>query len=628
VILTRPYREHAWRIALFTLLSLTLGRALARAQQPAPRDWVGKRVIQRFNNFPVRLDGEAVLRSGMEIHIYRVTRVKGDQLWLEGEDDGPSGWGSPDQFVPVEEAPTYLAKRLRSNPDNTFLYSLQAVIHADRGQLDQAANDWDKIVELDPDNAESFIGRAKLRLDRQEWDKAIADLTLALGIEPNDAYCYRLRAHAWNALRDYDKVIADCEQSMALEPKNATAPATRAQAWLAKLEYDKAIVDATAAIKLDAKLSLAYLWRGLAWSRKKEFDKAIADYTAAIRLDPKDPQLFYNRAWAWQQKGDRKRALTDYSAGVALDPDRDGVPVNRVAPSGNSAVKTAKPQVQQKSAGDLLNALPLEHAPTIAPAIGPAASDKQSGVVPASFEPVPAPISGEQKSTALTNSSPATDNDAPATLSRDTFGIVEPQTARDFTMRAGDWLRIKMHDKAIADCDQAIELGSHDPVVRIYRGLAWSEKKEQDKAIGDFNEALRLEPDNAFALYARASAWGSKKEYAKADADLAKASRLAPDNPLTHNARAWTWATCPDKSFRDGAKAVVAAMQACQLTDWSEAGLIDTLAAAFAEIGDFASALKWQKRALELETDAKNKDDYVARLKLYEARQPYRDTER
>ena len=75
-----------------------------------------------------------------------------------------------------------------------------------------------------------------------------------------------------------------------------------------------------------------------------------------------------------------------------------------------------------------------------------------------------------------------------------------------------------------------------------------------------------------------------------------------------------------------GNKGVEAATKACELTDWQEAGIIDTLAAAFAEVGDFSSALKWQTKAIELESDAKNKEEFVTRLKLYQQKQPYRDT--
>jgi tetratricopeptide (TPR) repeat protein len=183
-----------------------------------------------------------------------------------------------------------------------------------------------------------------------------------------------------------------------------------------------------------------------------------------------------------------------------------------------------------------------------------------------------------------------------------------------------------MYDRAIADCDQAINLGSHNPVTWIYRGLAWREKKDYDKAVADYNEAIKLDPHNVFAYVMRSAAWMAKRDYAKAQADLEEAARQGPENAVTHNGQAWMWATCPDAKFRDGRKSVAAATRACELTEWDEAGIIDTLAAAYAETGDFASAVKWQTRAIELETDRKNKDDFASRLKLYQEKKPYRDT--
>jgi tetratricopeptide (TPR) repeat protein len=552
VIPQRPIRDRTSRVASILAFILAVVPAPARAQKAAADPWLGKRVIQRYNNFPLRNDGQAVLRSGMEIHIYRVERTDGDQLWLEGEDDGPRGWASADQFVRVEDAIAYLADRIRAHSEDGFLYALRAAIHIDRKKFNLAVDDWNKIVELEPDDAASYIGRAKLWAGQMEWDKAISDLTLAIKAEPKDAYCYRIRAHAWVAKRDYDK--------------------------------------------------------------------AIADYNEAIRLDPEDAEFYYDRAWVWQQKGNIARALDDFAAAVERDPELAWPRAEPDAPPAGTVD-------QKKAVDDFLLTLPLQHAATDVSPKDPAPKNKEAGVVPASFDPVPAPEHNDQHVTADAKAEcRASGADAPAPLSRDTFGIVEPQTAREFASRAGDWLQVKMYDKAIADCNQAIDLGCHDPIARIYRGLAWSEKKEYDKAIADYTEVIRLDPQNAFTYFARASAWGAKQDYAKADADLGEALRLDPKNPVTCNGRAWTWATCPDAKYRDGQKAVELATKACELTDWNEAGVIDTLAAAYAEMGDFAPALKWQNRAIELETDAKNKVEFVARLKLYQEKKAYRDT--
>jgi tetratricopeptide (TPR) repeat protein len=552
VIAESPIQKSRWRAASVLAFLIIAGPTLARAGQPVANHWLGKRVIQRYNNFPLRIDGQAVLRSGMELHIYRVQKAEGDELWLEGEDDGPSGWASADQFVRVEDALAYLADRIRAHPEDEFLYALRAAIHTDRKEFKLAIDDWNKIVELEPESAASYIGRAKLWLGQSEWDKAISDLTLAIQVDPKDAYCFGIRGHAWVA--------------------------------------------------------------------KHGYDQAIADYNEAIRLDPEDPEFYYDRAWAWRQKGDIARAKDDYATGAELDPELDRP---RVEPD----FTRTEGADQKKAVDDFLRTLPLQHANTDVIQNGPASKNSEVGVVPASFDPIPAPAENDQHAVADSKGKDtASRAEAPAPLSRDTFGIVEPQTARDFAARAGDWLRVKMYDKAIADCNKATDLGCRDPLARIYRGIAWREKKEYDKAITDYSDVIRLDPQNAFAYFARASAWAAKKEYAKADADLGEALRLDPENPVTCNGRAWTWATCPDAKFRNGQKALESATRACELTDWNEAGIIDTLAAAYAEAGDFTLATKWQTRAIELETDAKNKEEYFARLKLYQEKKAYRDT--
>ena len=63
------------------------------------------------------------------------------------------------------------------------------------------------------------------------------------------------------------------------------------------------------------------------------------------------------------------------------------------------------------------------------------------------------------------------------------------------------------------------------------------------------------------------------------------------------------------------------------MTDWKDADYLDTLAAAYAEAGDFDAAVKWQEKALGLlaKDDEQNRKDFDARLTLYRAKKPYRE---
>ena len=60
----------------------------------------------------------------------------------------------------------------------------------------------------------------------------------------------------------------------------------------------------------------------------------------------------------------------------------------------------------------------------------------------------------------------------------------------------------------------------------------------------------------------------------------------------------WLLATYPDANSRDGAEAVRLAARACELTDRRVPALLATLAAAYAEAGDFPRAVAVGEEAL------------------------------
>ncbi len=158
----------------------------------------------------------------------------------------------------------------------------------------------------------------------------------------------------------------------------------------------------------------------------------------------------------------------------------------------------------------------------------------------------------------------------------------------------------------------------------IERGYAWITKKEYDKAIAELNEAIRLEPGFPDAYIHRGFAWSSKRRYADAISDYDRAVGLDPQNAAAYNDRAWLRATCPVAEFRDGNKALESAIWACALSGWKNAHPLGTLAAAYAEASDFASAVKCQTKAIKLLVVDREKEDFGARLLLYREGKAYR----
>jgi tetratricopeptide (TPR) repeat protein len=178
-------------------------------------------------------------------------------------------------------------------------------------------------------------------------------------------------------------------------------------------------------------------------------------------------------------------------------------------------------------------------------------------------------------------------------------------------------------DKAIADFNEAIRVDPRHVMAYNNRGLAWEGKKQLDKAIADFSQAIRLDAKYALLYFNRANVLYTQKEFGKALADLDETTRLDPTDASAHNNRAWLLATCPEAKYRDGKLAVESAKKALSL-DKQSGNVMGTLAAAYAEAGDFTEAIRWQLRAME-DPALKNDEDSRRRLELYRNKMPYRE---
>jgi len=105
--------------------------------------------------------------------------------------------------------------------------------------------------------------------------------------------------------------------------------------------------------------------------------------------------------------------------------------------------------------------------------------------------------------------------------------------------------------------------------------------------------------------------------------------QLTPDDGNALNNLAWVLATYPADAIRDGKRAVELAMKATTLPGGEVPIVLRTLAAAYAESGDFSRAIDTAQHAIDLAT-AQNNTSLLGTLRheieLYQARTPYRES--
>jgi tetratricopeptide (TPR) repeat protein len=315
-------------------------------------------------------------------------------------------------------------------------------------------------------------------------------------------------------------------------------------------------------------------------------DLATAFFTSEMRDHPKDSFPILMRAAVWHDKKEPARALEDYTEAIRIDPRNAALYCNRGYLLGEQ-------NEFDKAIADFSEAIRLDpHDPIAYLHRGHAWSEQHQ----------------YDKAVADFN---------------ETIRL-NPQNAYAFRSRGHSWLDKGDKNAALADFTEAIRLDPREVTAHINRGLVWQSKQEAEKALADFDEAIRLDPRSVGAYLDRGTVWEQKRQFDRALTDYEHAIRLSPQDAHAHDARAWILATCSDAKYRDGAKAVESANKACELTRWKRPSFLDTLAAAFAEAGDFESAIKWQSKAIELAADPAEKREFQTHLTLYRDKKPYR----
>jgi len=184
---------------------------------------------------------------------------------------------------------------------------------------------------------------------------------------------------------------------------------------------------------------------------------------------------------------------------------------------------------------------------------------------------------------------------------------------------------------AINDMNLIVQASPEDPFWTLQLANLYLQDKRPRKAIELTNSVLDRDPKNVSALRTRADTLLGLGDHAAAIKDYELALTVDIASPQQRsgilNNFAWVLATSPKDELRDGERSLKLATEAAELTEFKEAHILSTLAAAHAETGNFEEAIKWSTKAVELgrEEEHDQVEQLEEELESYRQNKPWRE---
>lgn len=400
------------------------------------------------------------------------------------------------------------------------------------------------------------------------------------------------------ARRALSRVIRLADEAKTDPDAEAPDAATIAQAYAlrgaAQKEDPERMADFDRAVELAPDKAEYLLLRAQAHRAAERAEECLADIDRAIELAPESPRVHELRALALLMQDRQEEALASFDRASELAPDL----LSPYQYRGELYSQLGKPE---EAIAQLDKALEIQP------------NNLASLLIRAQLL-----TAAEQHEKALA--------DVEAVLTQ------QPGLVRAHLLKAQALDALGRTDEAVAWLEKLVAIDPDRPELQMQLAAFYVDKEMAPEAIEVLTRVLELDEGNELARRLRGDMYLFKGEHENAIADFKRALEQSPAEPGVLNNYAWTLATSPYEAVRDGAKAVELATKACEATGYGAPHILSTLAAAYAESGDFDEAVKRSEEAIRKAEEMKSLDDFdgqlEAELRSYRAREPWRELQR
>ena len=222
--------------------------------------------------------------------------------------------------------------------------------------------------------------------------------------------------------------------------------------------------------------------------------------------------------------------------------------------------------------------------------------------------------------------------------------LIEPNSVGGVMMRSMVAAREQRYSDAITDMEMLVR-ASPTNTAWIKQLANYYQLDDRPRlAIRLLSELIESDPKDWESMRYRGDALLSVGEHANAIADYEAALKTleeqrgeTEDDPKLDydysgllNNLSWVFATSPNDELRDATRALELGLKACEVTDYKAPHILSTLAAAYAENGDFENARKWSAKSVELASEDEDSDQeqlehLKKELESYQQDKPWRE---
>jgi len=136
-----------------------------------------------------------------------------------------------------------LCNDILSKYDIDIVYNHRGYIYNNKGEYEQAIDDFNRALSLNPELVEAYYNRGSAYFNKKDYDRAISDYTRAINLLPEYVMSINARGMAYLNTGEYNRAIADFTDALNIDPSCYEAYNNRAFAYYMNKEYDKALED-------------------------------------------------------------------------------------------------------------------------------------------------------------------------------------------------------------------------------------------------------------------------------------------------------------------------------------------------------------------------------------------------